>query len=273
VYLVTGATSGIGKATALGLARRGATVVLACRSEERARAVVEEIEIATGSPLGLSISLDLASLASVRAAAEAFSHLGLPLHVLVNNAGVGGQRGQTADGFELAFGTNHLGHFLLTSLLLGHLRACAPSRVVTVSSASHYNAKGIDFDAVHRPTRSISGLPEYSVSKLCNVLFAQELARREGPRGVSSFSLHPGVVATGIWRRVPWPARPLVKTWMSSPEQGAKTVLYCACEAGLERYNGSYFDSCAPRAPSRAATPELAEALWARSEDFVAGER
>jgi len=267
-YLVTGATSGIGRATAEELARRGGTVVLACRSEERAKATIGALRRATGSTSIFFVPLDLADLASVRAAARSFCGLGLPLHVLVNNAGIGGVRGVTRDGFELAFGTNHLGHFLLTNLLLDQLRAAAPARVVTVASDSHYHARGIDFDALRRPTR-FTARAEYAMSKLCNVLFTQELARREGPNGVSAFAVHPGVVATGIWKRVPWPARSILMRTMLSATEGARTSLYCATEPGLEAYNGGYFHDCTACAPSPVATPELAAALWRFSEECV----
>jgi retinol dehydrogenase-12 len=269
-FLVTGATSGIGRATLEDLARRGASVVLACRSVPRAEEVAATTRRSTGNDAVWVVPMDLASLGSVRAGVESFHRLGLPLHVLVNNAGVGGARGTTSDGFELAFGTNHLGHFLLTALLLGDLRAAAPSRVVTVASASHYQARGIDFDDVRRRSRSITGLREYAVSKLCNVLFSRELALREAANGVTAASLHPGVVATEIWRRVPRPVRPLVTRRMLSPEQGARTSLYCATAPGVEEHNGAYFDDCAVRAPSPLVTPALAAALWDHSEQFVA---
>jgi len=270
-YLVTGATNGIGRATAEGLARLGGTVVLACRSEERAKTTIAAIRATTDNASLIFLPLDLANLASVRAAAQSFARLGLPLHVLVNNAGIGGLRGATEDGFELAFGTNHLGHFLLTTLLVDHLRAAGPARVVTVASASHYQAKGIDFETLRRPTHSFTGRPEYAVSKLCNVLFAQELARREEPNGVSSFSLHPGVVATGIWKRVPWPARPIIMRRMLSPAEGARTSLYCATQTGLEGHNGAYFDNCQVNQPSTVATQELGEILWEYCEEVLSG--
>jgi len=270
VFLVTGASSGIGLATAAQLACQGGVVVLACRSKERAMAVIGAVRRDSGNDAVHFVQLDLARLASVRQAAESFREMGLPLHVLINNAGVAGARGVTEEGFEVAFGTNHLGHFLLTSLLLPELRAAAPSRVVTVSSAAHFQAKGIDFAALRRPTRSLTGYREYAVSKLCNVLFAQELARREGPHGVSSFSLHPGVVASRIWRRVPWPIRPLLTRSMLTPDEGARTTLWCCSEPGLEAYSGGYFENCAPRGPSPVATPQLAARLWEESERLLA---
>jgi retinol dehydrogenase 12 len=269
-FLVTGANTGIGLATARELAARGGRVHLACRSEAKGRAAVASIEAQTRPGAAAFLPLDLADLASVRACARAFLALGEPLHVLVNNAGVAGRRGLTADGFELAFGVNHLGHFALTAALAGHLAASAPARVVTVASDAHYQARGVGFDAVRRPTRSLTGLPEYAVSKLCNVLFSAELARRMAGRGVTSYALHPGVVASDIWRRVPWPVRPLVTRRMLSTEQGAQTSLYCATDPQLAGVSGRFYDNCAEREPSPAATAELGRLLWERSEAWTA---
>jgi retinol dehydrogenase 12 len=269
-FLVTGANTGIGLAAARELAARGGRVHLACRSEAKGQAAVASIEAQTRPGAAAFLPLDLADLASVRACARAFLALGEPLHVLVNNAGVGGRRGLTADGFELAFGINHLGHFALTTALAGHLAASAPARVVTVASDAHYQARGVDFGAVRRPTRSLTGLPEYAVSKLCNVLFSAELARRMAGRGVTSYALHPGVVASDIWRRVPWPVRPLVTRRMLSTEQGAQTLLYCASDPQLAGVSGRFYDNCAEREPSPAATAELGRLLWERSEAWTA---
>src|SRR5262249_57164152 len=177
-FLITGANTGIGRATAADLAGRGGRVALGCRSAQKGRDAAAAIGAATGNEAVTFLPLDQADLASVRTCAEQFLARGEPLHVLINNGGVAGQRGITADGFELAFGVNHLGHFALTTALLGCLAASAPARVVNVSSDSHYQAKGIDFEAVRRRTASVTGMREYTVSKLSNVLFTQELARR-----------------------------------------------------------------------------------------------
>jgi retinol dehydrogenase 12 len=273
VFLVTGGNTGIGRETALDLARRGATVRVACRSEQKGQAAVAAIAAETGNDAVEFTALNLADLDSVRACADRFLARDEPLHVLVNNAGVAGQRGLTRDGFELAFGINHLGHFLLTTALLGRLEASAsagdPARVVNVSSDSHYAAKTIDFEAVRRPTRSVTGMPEYAVSKLSNVLFTQELARRLDGSTVTSYALHPGVVASDIWRRIPWPLRPLIKTRMISPQDGARTSLYCASSADVAQETGLFYDKCAQREPSRHATPELAQRLWDQSESWI----
>src|SRR5690349_5093502 len=163
--LITGANAGIGKAAAEALAGQGHRLYLACRSEEKTRPVIDEIARKTGNQEIRFLPLDLTSLASVRACAAAFLATGDPLHVLMNNAGVAGQQGLTQDGFELTFGVNHVGHFLLTTLLLERLQQSAPARIVNVSSMSHTQAKGIDWEAVRQPTKNITALPEYAVSK------------------------------------------------------------------------------------------------------------
>ena len=269
-FLITGANTGIGYATAADLAKRGGRVYLACRSEQKGQAAAAALVAATGNEAVTVLPLDLGDLASVRACAQQFLARGEPLHVLINNGGVAGTRGITANGFELAFGVNHLGHFVLTTALLDCLAASAPARVVNVSSDAHYQAKGIDFEAVRRRTASVTGLPEYAVSKLSNVLFTQELARRLDGRGVTAYALHPGVVASDIWRRVPWPVRPLLKLRMITPEQGARTSLYCATSPDVARVSGRFYDKCAERAASAVATPDLAGALWERSEAWAA---
>src|SRR5512146_956482 len=179
VALVSGANTGIGRVTAVELARQGAQVFLACRSAPRAQAVLEEIRALPGGTAEL-LPLALDDFASIRACADGFLARGLPLHLLINNAGLAAARGETRQGFELAFGVNHLGHFLLTQLLLERIKSAAPARIVTVASKAHYRARGIDWDAVRAPTRSATGLHEYQVSKLANVLFSAELARRLG---------------------------------------------------------------------------------------------
>jgi retinol dehydrogenase-12 len=268
-FLLTGANAGIGLATARGLAARGGRVHLACRSEAKGKAAVASLAAETGNDQVCFLPLDLASLASVRACARAFLALGEPLHVLVNNAGAN-EHGLTTDGFEMAFGVNHLGHIALTTALLECLAASTPARVVTVSSMAHYQAKGVDFDRLRQPTRSRTGLPEYAVSKLCNVLFTQELARRMDGRGVTTYAVHPGVVASDMVRRWPRPVRPLMKLAMLSTEQGARTSLYCATAPELAQATGRYYDKCRERAPSPVATGELGRLLWEQSEKWAA---
>jgi NAD(P)-dependent dehydrogenase (short-subunit alcohol dehydrogenase family) len=272
IIVITGANTGIGRSTAQILAKRGADVVLACRSEEKTRPVLESIEGAGGGKATFA-PLNLGDFASIRAAAAriagAADARGRPIDILINNAGVAGHRGITKDGFELAFGTNHLGHFLLTMLLASKLRR-GSARIVNVASQAHYTATGIDFDAIHRRTRTITGLPEYGVSKLANILFTKGLARRMGSTGIHSYALHPGVVASDAWRRIPWPIRPLMKMRMISNEEGAKTTLYCATSPDIAGDDGKYYDECREKEPSASAQdPELADVLWKKSVEFT----
>jgi retinol dehydrogenase-12 len=268
VALVTGANTGIGLVTARELARAGARVFIACRSEARAQEAQAVIARDTGKEV-TAIPLDLSDLASVRRAAQVFLATTLPLHLLINNGGVAGKRGLTADGFELTFGTNHLGHFLLTELLLPRLKESAPARIVTVASRAHARVKTIPFAAL-RSTTSLTGLPEYGVSKLANVLFSAELARRLEGSGVTTYALHPGVVATDVWRHVPAFVRGLIKLGMSSPEDGARTTLYCATAPETANQSGRYYDAQKEKEPSKVAHDiELARALWSKSEAWV----
>ncbi|MEN9475345.1 MAG: hypothetical protein RIS48_2067 [Pseudomonadota bacterium] len=270
VALVTGANTGIGRITARELARRGADVFLATRSLARTQPALDEIAQLTGRPGAHWLELDLADFASVRACAQRFLASGRPLHLLVNNAGLGGQRGLSRDGLELTFGVNHMGHFLLTELLRERLVASAPARVVTVASRAHQWAPGLDWDALRRPTRSLTGIREYMVSKLANVLFSAELGRQLAGSGVSSYAVHPGVVDTEIWRQVPRLLRPLLKLrGLRDPEQGAQTTLYCALQAPQQE-TGCYYADSALKSPSKLAQDQrLAAELWRFSEQLL----
>lgn len=270
IALVTGANTGIGRVTAVELAKLGAQVFLACRSAERTQAVIDEIRAQPGAGSAEFLPLELGDFASIRHCAQTFLARGLPLHLLINNAGLAGARGATKGGFELAFGVNHLGHFLLTQLLLERVKASAPARIVTVASKAHYRARGFDWQALRQPTRTLTGLPEYGVSKLANVLFSAELGRRLAGSGVTTYSLHPGVVATDVWRSVPWPFGWLMKLALISAEQGAQTTLHCATAASAAAETGLYYDKCRPKWPSRVAQDAaLATSLWERSEEWV----
>jgi NAD(P)-dependent dehydrogenase (short-subunit alcohol dehydrogenase family) len=265
--IVTGANTGIGRSTALALGALGSHAFLACRSEERTRPVLEEITKAGGRAEFLS--LDLASLDSVRACAKQFLDRDEALALLVNNAGLAGAHGSTKDGFELTFGTNHLGPYLLTRMLLPPLERAGGARVVNVASTGHYRAKGIDWEAVQRPTASRTAFPEYCVSKLANVLFTAELARR-APSTVHSYALHPGAVASDVWREVPWGLRQLVTLFMLSNDEGARTTLYCATSPEVEQDSGRYYDKSRAKLPSRLAQDnELARTLWDKSAGWT----
>jgi retinol dehydrogenase 12 len=269
-FLITGGNTGIGLETAKNLASRGGRVYVACRSVAKGQAAVAAIKAASGNDdIGL-LRLDLADLDSVRACAAAFLALDEPLRVLINNAGLAGRQGVTRQGFELLFGVNHLGHFALTTALLDRLRASDAARIVTVSSDAQYAAKGIDWTELQQRGHGIGAMHQYSVSKLCNVLFTQELARREP--GITCYALHPGMVASDIWRRVPWPVRPLITARMLSVEDGAKTSLYCATSPEVANESGLFYDKCAHRAPSRVATPALAADLWQHSTAWTGDE-
>ena len=272
VALITGANTGIGLVTARELARRGAQVFIACRSTERARPALEQIRSASPGAQVEVLSLDLGDFASVRQCAASFLARKLPLHLLINNAGLAGTRGFTVSGFELAFGVNHMGHFLFTQLLLERIKGSAPARIVTLASRAHIRTSGIDWEAVRQPTRTRTAIAEYAASKLANVCFSAELGRRLAGSGVNAYALHPGVVASDIWRSIPWPFRSLVKLRMISPEEGAQTSLYCATAPELDRETGLYYDKCRQRTPSSLGQDRaLAAELWQRSEAWVKG--
>lgn len=276
IVLITGANTGIGEVTARELAGAGAKVYLACRNEKRALEAMDRIRAVHPDANLQFLALDLGDLSAVRNAVDAFLEAEDRLHVLINNAGLAGQRGETAQGFELAFGVNHLGHFLLTEQLRPILTrsgtAADPARVVVVASRAHFRRrKGIDYAAVQRPTKTVSGFEEYKVSKLANVMHAKGLARRLEGQPVSVYSLHPGVVASDVWRRVPWPFRSLIKRFMITNEEGAQTTLHCATSPAVAGESGLYYDECAPKEASALARDEdLQEQLWGRSEEWTA---
>jgi retinol dehydrogenase-12 len=259
--LVTGPSSGIGLATALEMGRLGWHVVAAGRSEELCLEVVSQIEQEGGSAEYLH--LDLASLESCRDAAESFSGSGQALDVLIANAGVGGVRGLTEDGFEIAFGVNHLGHFMLTDGLRPTLRDGA--RIVVVSSEVHRRADGIDFDAVREKTGLLGGWHEYGVSKLATILFTRRLAQLH-PEW-RTYSLHPGVADTNIFPAI---AKPFFRNKKPAHE-ASRTSVWCATSDEVADHTGLYYSNMAIRQPSEAALDDrLAEELWERSAQWCA---
>ena len=266
--IVTGANTGIGRVTAETFAKRGAKVWLASRSKEKTQPVIDGIRAAGGKAEFLE--LDLGEFASVRRAAETFLATGDRLDILVNNAGLAGSHGKTKDGFELIIGTNHLGPFLFTLLLLPRLRASAPARIVNVSSGSHYDAKSLPFERFRDETWSTTGMAEYAISKLCNVLFTKSLAAGKAGNGVTSYALHPGVVATDIWREVPFFVRPIMKLFMISSEEGAQTQIHCATSDTCAAEDGLYYTKSKVKKPSPLAEDlELAKELWKRSIEWT----
>ena len=270
VCVVTGANSGIGRVAAIDLAGRGATVVLICRSHARGSPVMEEIE-KRGGNAALLIA-DLASQRQVREVTAAFLKRFDRLDVLINNAGVAGwgTRLETEDGLEATFAINHLAPFLMTNLLLDTLKASAPARVVTVSSAAHKNF-ALELDDL-QGERRYSAFGAYSRSKLANILFTHELSRRLEGTGVTANCLHPGVVATGIFRNLPgWMRFILTSPLVLSPERGADTMIYLATAPEIAEVSGKYFVKRKPVPSSRASCDaETARRLWWASEVLTA---
>jgi len=270
-FLVTGASSGIGGAVVEALAARGGNVVLASRSEERTRLVLDAIRRRNRAIDAQFLSLDVSDLASVRRAAAEFLAAGHSLDVLINNAGVAGTRGLSRDGFDLTYATNHIGPFLLTNLLLPRLREAPGGRVVNVASAAHLRVRHIDWSVLDRRTEvKSSGFQDYAITKFMNVLHARELARRLTGTRVTTCALHPGVVASDIWRGLPRPLQWFMKLFMISNEEGARTPLYCATAPELGAQTGRYYDKSREVAPNPLANDEvLARELWKRTEAAV----
>jgi retinol dehydrogenase-12 len=259
IAMITGSSSGIGKATAVEMARRGYHIVAAGRSEERTIEVVSTIQRDGGSAEYLH--LDLASLSSCEKAANTFVDSGRTLDVLINNAGVGAKTGLTEDGFGIQFGVNHLGHFMLTHHLHRGLRP--GSRVVVVSSEAHRRVRGIDFDRVRRRTGFLGVPNAYAVSKLANILFASQLANIQPDW--TTYSVHPGVANTDIF---PTFVKPFLRN-TETPEQAAQTSVWCASSDEVGDQSGSYYSRMRPREPSPAAQDDtLAAELWYRSEQW-----
>ena len=275
--VITGGNSGIGFETAVGLARAGARVLVTARDRARGEAAVAAIAERSGSDAVELVVFDLASLASVRAGAAEILDRCSRLDVLVNNAGIVlSERTVTPDGLEATFAVNHLGHFLLTELLLDRLKTSAPSRVVNVASTAHKGApRGLDFTDLQTEQR-YRAMPVYSKSKLANIYFTTELARRLAGTGVTVNCLHPGTVATGYGRDGDTKGvfafgLKVIKPFVLTPERGARTSVYLASSPEVAGVSGQYFVKCRPRTPSKAARDDGAAArLWEASEKLVA---
>jgi len=270
--LITGANQGIGKAAAAALGKQGARLVLVCRNADKARAAIADIEREGAKGVELIVG-DLTSQAEIRRVAAEFKAKHDRLDVLLNNAGaLVPSRRTTVDGIEETFALNHLGYFLLTNLLLDVIKASAPARIVNVSSNAHRGAK-MRWDDLQYASGVYNPAGAYGQSKLANVLFTRELARRlEGTR-VTANSLHPGVIASGFGMTYGGPVGAFFKVahlFMISPEKGARTSIYLASSPEVEGVTGKYFDNCKERFPSRAAQEEGAPArLWAISEELT----
>ncbi|KAG7469540.1 hypothetical protein MATL_G00129880 [Megalops atlanticus] len=255
----------------------GARVVMACRDLTRAEKAATEIRNSTGNGNVVVRHLDLASLYSVRQFAKDYVASEERLDILINNAGVMMcPKWLTEDGYETQLAVNHLGHFLLTNLLLDKLKSCAPSRVVNVSSIAHRGGK-IHFDDLCFDKMPYNSLVSYQQSKLANVLFSRELAHRLKGTGVTSYSLHPGVIRTELSRHVEsW--FPLLRALllapsillMKTPREGAQTSIYCAVTKGLEEKSGCYFSDCAVKEPApEGKDDQVALRLWEVSARLV----
>jgi NAD(P)-dependent dehydrogenase (short-subunit alcohol dehydrogenase family) len=272
VALVTGGTSGIGKATATALAAMGADVVVVGRNRERGEQAAAEIRAQTGGRVDLALS-DLASQAEVRALAEGFRRRYDRLDVLVNNAGlVQSTRTESPDGIETTFAINHLAPFLLTNLLLDVLKESAPSRIVTVSSEAE-RWGNVDFEDL-QSRKKYRGFPVYGMTKLANIMFTYELAERLKGTGVTATCMHPGAVNTRFGADSTGPMTILFrlsKPFMRTPKQGADTLIWLASSPEVEGLSGRYYSDRKPIEPKKIAQdPEARRRLWDESERLTA---
>ena len=276
--VITGANTGIGKETAVDLAKRGARVIIGCRNLEKGKEALKDIQERSGSKDVFLEKIDLASLDSVRKFADSILKSETRLDILINNAGVMACDYQkTEDGFEMQFGTNHLGHFLLTMLLLDLLKKSGPSRIINVSSLGHAWGSGkINFDDIHWE-KSYSPYLAYYNSKLANVLFTRELSKRLEGSHVTVNTVHPGGVRTELVRHTILSRAifPVVLWYVSkSPEEGAQTSIYCAVAEEMEGVSGKYLADCAITEPCKGAQDDdAARKLWDLSLKMVGLEK
>lgn len=275
VVLITGATNGIGRAAALALARMNATVAVAGRSRQRLDATVAMVRAESGNEAVSGLLTDLETQAGVRQLADAFRQRHTRLDLLLNNAGAAfRERADTIDGLERTFAVNHLACYLLTRLLLDLLQDSAPARVVVVSSEAHRQLKALDFDNLDGRKRwGMLGFNAYAQTKLANLLFTRELARRLAGSGVTVNAMHPGVVNTGLFQNVGGIGGLVLKTlapvFMKTPEQGADTLIWLATSDEVEGRSGGYYDRRRLREPSAAAQDDdAAQRLWALSAEL-----
>jgi len=276
VCVITGANTGIGKETARDLARRGARIIMLCRDLDKARLAAEEINKETGSTVGV-FQLDLASLDSVRNTAATLKEAEPKIHILINNAGVMMcPRWETKDGFEMQLGTNHLGHFLLTLMLMEQIKNAETARIVNVSSIAHTQGK-MNWDDL-MSEKNYDAKEAYCQSKLANILFTKELATRLKGTGVTAYSLHPGVVQTELGRHIGesvngfihWAFHFCGNFLFKTVVHGAQTSIYCAVDESISTHSGRYYSDCAEKRPHSVATnDEDAAILWDKSLNLV----
>ena len=274
--IVTGGNSGIGFETAAALVGAGARVIITARDAQRGQAAVENIEARSG-PGSIELSVfDLGSLESVREGASDLLRRADRIDVLVNNAGLMlTERGETKDGFDTTFGVNHLGPFLLTLMLVDRIKESAPARIVNVSSTAHRSARsGLDFDDL-QSTKGYAGMAVYGRTKLANIYFTTELARRLSGTGVTVNSLHPGTIRSGFVGDgdaggfFGWGIK-VARPFMAGPVKGAETSVYLATAPEVEGVTGQFFTKCRPTTPSKAARDDAAAGrLWTVSEQMV----
>ncbi|XP_060589448.1 retinol dehydrogenase 11-like isoform X3 [Ruditapes philippinarum] len=275
VAIVTGANTGIGFHTALDFARRNARVILACRDLVKGQMAVDKIQEETGNKNVLVMKLDLSLMKSVREFVKLFEEKETRLDILVNNAGMAGlPLTKTEEGFEVMFATNHFGHFLLTNLLMDLLKKSQPSRVVNVSSLAHNWSKGIDFENL-RAEKDYSIHNCYFDTKLANILFTRELARRTEWTGIYTSALHPGTVRTELLRHLPLFLKFIgffVKFFFKTPEEGAQTSIYCSISKDIEGVSGKYYVDCKEAEEQSSEMSKdmgVAKKLWEISEQYT----
>jgi NAD(P)-dependent dehydrogenase (short-subunit alcohol dehydrogenase family) len=275
--LITGSTSGIGKEIAIGLAKMKANVILVGRNKAKCQATTEEIwgnaSISTNKNRVSYLLADLSSQASIRQLANEFLDSYESLDILVNNAGVFlSRRFTTVDNIEYTFAVNHLAPFLLTNLLFERIKASSPSRIITTSSVAHRGAY-INFDNLQFERERYNGVEAYRQSKLANILFTKELARRSGGSGVTSNCFHPGGVRTNLVQSNPWYYRliwAIINPFLVSPKKGADTAIYLASSSKVAEISGKYFVNRKPVRPSELADDyDTAARLWTISEELT----
>ena len=277
IVLITGANSGIGKETTRALAKKGATIIMACRNLEKAESACEMIQTESKNPHIEVMKLDLASLKSIRDFTQEFLARYKRLNVLINNAGVFCmKREETEEGFEKMMGVNHLGHFLLTHKLLPLLEKTPKARIINVSSDAHYSAE-LDLDDLHFKRRKYSGIKAYGASRLATVFFTQELAERLKEKGITVNSLHPGHVDTNMWdlwrEKRKWYyslLHGIIKLFLVSAEEGAQTSIYLASSCEVKGITGKYFARKKIKAVSKKCSDiKLQKELWHLSKQLT----
>ncbi|HXG67077.1 MAG TPA: SDR family oxidoreductase [Blastocatellia bacterium] len=272
ICMVTGSNTGIGKATAMGLARMNAAVVMVCRDRRKGEAARDEIRAKTGNPCVDLMIADLSSQQAIRQLAEDFKSRHDRLHVLVNNAGIiRNDRALSVDGIEMTLAVNHLAYFLLTNLLLDVLKQSAPARVINVASKLHSDT--LNFNNL-QGEQTYSAVDAYARSKLCNILFTYELARRLEGTGVTANCLHPGVIRTnligGFFAGAMKPLYFMSAPFFASPEKGARTSIYLASSPAVAGVTGKYFiDSKGACSSAGSYDLMLAARLWQKSAELT----